>query len=301
VATRWVYIAGRGHSGSTVVDAMLGNEEGIESVGELVAGMGRYDERCSCGRRFAECPYWMAIRRRFEASTGIAWDRAAGVSMDQARIARFGRTLFAGLNDEWVCELKWISSELAIAIANDGLVVDSSKEISRALFLARFVPGSKVIHLVRHPDRVLASNYARLVNGSGFKFMRRRYAGDRFHGVFLLLSCCGWVVGNSLASLVSSVVRGSVLKLRYEDLVRDPAQQISRLEDFLGVPLEVVRSRIERSEEFEVGHNIGGNNMRMAGVFRFDSGKSSNRPLPLRYRILSRIVCWPIMVLYGYR
>lgn len=43
---QWLDVVGRGHSGSTVLDAMLANAQGIESVGELVTGMGRCDDLC---------------------------------------------------------------------------------------------------------------------------------------------------------------------------------------------------------------------------------------------------------------
>ena len=43
-----VYIMGRGHSGSTMLDLMLGNHEKIHSVGELTSGFRRRSEKCSC-------------------------------------------------------------------------------------------------------------------------------------------------------------------------------------------------------------------------------------------------------------
>lgn len=43
---------GRGHSGSTVLDTILGNSYEIESVGEFVAGCVSYNRSCSCGKEF---------------------------------------------------------------------------------------------------------------------------------------------------------------------------------------------------------------------------------------------------------
>lgn len=87
--TRWVYIAGRGHSGSTMLDAMLGNQDGIESVGELVSGMGRYEALCSCGAEFKDYQFWTKVRQRFEASAGVSWDEAVSSSVSQAHTKTF--------------------------------------------------------------------------------------------------------------------------------------------------------------------------------------------------------------------
>ncbi|MCF8095788.1 MAG: hypothetical protein K9J79_10570 [Desulfobacteraceae bacterium] len=69
----WLYIAGRGHSGSTMLDGMIGNADGVESVGELVSGMGRYEE-----------------------ISGESWDNAVRASVRQAHIRNQPRTSIAG-------------------------------------------------------------------------------------------------------------------------------------------------------------------------------------------------------------
>ncbi|MFW6371576.1 MAG: hypothetical protein ACOC10_10280, partial [Bacteroidota bacterium] len=139
----WLYISGRGHSGSTMLDAMLGNADGIESVGELVSGMGRYKALCSCGESFEDCPYWAEVRGRFKEAAGISWDEAVRSSVGQAHIRRFFGTLFAPPpNTDWVMRLKTHSEGIAEAVgavSEKDVIVDSSKEITRALFLLRFV------------------------------------------------------------------------------------------------------------------------------------------------------------------
>jgi hypothetical protein len=60
-----VYIAGHGHSGSTLLDLILGSHSKIESVGEVteasVANVLRGEELCTCGRRFSDCEYWSVV------------------------------------------------------------------------------------------------------------------------------------------------------------------------------------------------------------------------------------------------
>ena len=71
----YVYIMGRGHSGSTILDIILGSSAAVESLGELVSGLGRCaaGEQCSCGSPMRECVFWCEVRRRFEAQ-GYGWD-----------------------------------------------------------------------------------------------------------------------------------------------------------------------------------------------------------------------------------
>lgn len=304
----WVYIAGRGHSGSTMLDAMLGNAPTIESVGELVSGMGRYDELCSCGEPFGSCPYWTAVRERFQRRTGLSWDQAVDRSKRQAHITAFPRTVMGGDEHEWVRELVAITAGIGDAIAAAGpqgtepqLIVDSSKEITRALFFLRFVPSSRVIHLMRHPVSILQSDYYRLKGGTGFKFLRRRYHPKRFFGPFLALSVMTWIIGNLLADLTRTFARERFLRVRYEQLIFEPQETLTRIESFLECSLEVVRDGVRAAQPFAVGHNIGGNHMRLSGTFVFDPGKSRRKGLPVRYAIMSWLMTWPLLIAYGYR
>lgn len=300
----WLYIAGRGHSGSTMLDGMLGNADGVESVGELVSGMGRYEALCSCGETFGDCPFWCRVRRRYEEIAGESWDNAVQASVGQAHVRNLPRTIKAGGGggQEWVRNLAACSAHIAEAVCQDGndVVVDSSKEITRALFLLRFVSGSRVVHLVRHPARILESDYHRLKKGTGFKFLRRRFRPKRFFGPFLFLSCVSWMAGNLFAEVVRWFGKDRFLQVRYDDIISSPVREMERIEAFAGINLDRVKEKVVQGAPFLVGHNIGGNHMRMAGSFVFDPKKSSRKGLPGRYRIMANIVCWPLLRFYGY-
>jgi len=114
--TQIVYIMGRGHSGSTVLDLLLGNSPDIESVGELVSGMGRYDEQCSCGSPFGNCMYWQAVRSAFERSSQIAWEQAVAATTRQAHIRKFISTLFSPKNSPSIQELYKVTTAVIDAI-----------------------------------------------------------------------------------------------------------------------------------------------------------------------------------------
>lgn len=302
----WLYISGRGHSGSTMLDAMLGNADGIESVGELVSGMGRYEALCSCGDKFNDCPFWVGVRRWFEAKAGISWDEAVRASVSQAHIKQFARTLLATPHVEWVRKMKRFSTHIAEGVIDqagsimEGVIVDSSKEITRALFLLRFVPESRVIHLIRHPEKVLQSNYYRLKKGSGFKLLRKHFTPRYLYGPFLFISTVNWLVGNLMLEMVRQFCKVRFLRVRYEDLISSPVKELDRIEKFIGVSLSDVKRKALEKEPFDVGHNIGGNHMRMTGSFVLDPMKASRSGLPKRYSFMVNAICWPMLWAYGY-
>jgi hypothetical protein len=211
--------------------------------------------------------------------------------------------MMAKSTDPWVKELADGFEHIAEAVCQDGkeVIVDSSKEITRALFLVRFVQGSRIIHLLRHPAKILESDFHRLKNGTGFKFLRHRFYPKRFFGPFLLMSCLGWIVGNLLVEVVKWFKKDSVLRIRYEDIISSPAHELDRIQKFAEVDLTRVKKKIIQREPFDVGHNVGGNHMRMAGNFIFDPKRSTRSGLPKRYRRMAIIVCWPLLQLYGYK
>jgi len=50
-----------------------------------------------------------------------------------------------------------------------------------------------------------------------------------------------------------------------------------------------------------IGHNIGGNMMRNKGNFIFDPKAGKRRPLPWEYKFITRLICWPFLLMYGYK
>jgi len=166
--------------------------------------------------------------------------------------------------------------------------------------LARFLPGAKIIHLVRNPEGILASNYHRIKKGSGFKFLRRRYKAKKLTFFFLGLSSISWVIGNVSAELVRTAAPKRVIRIRYEDLCSNPRKELQRLSRFIGCDLQTVIEAVEKKQPMEAGHNIGGNHMRMAGSFVFNPSAGQKRKLPLVYRLMVQTITWPLKIWYGY-
>ena len=300
----YLYILSRPHSGSTILNILLGNSADLVSVGQLVSDIGKPDNYCSCGAKIGEDPFWQGVRARVEAD-GIPWDEAARSSMDQAHIKWLWRTWRAGPGDAFFTRLAAITASLDRAIAataGRAVVCDSSKEATRALFLMKYYPTTRMIFLVRDPRSAVASHYWRFREESRFHFLRKNRFLPRWTGPFVLtLAAASWTIGNLLSELAVRVAPERVLILRYEELRDRPKEALARIGRSFGLDLGDVQAKLEQGAMVETGHNIGGNQVRLEQDLRFDPKKESRRPkLPRWLELVTVALCWPLMRRYGY-
>jgi hypothetical protein len=181
-------------------------------------------------------------------------------------------------------------------------ILDSNKEIARALFLLRYVPDARIIHLVRDPRRIQQSHLWRLHEGRGFKFRQRQYQiGKVSIAAPLLLLALAWIAGNILAELSARIAPTRVCRIRYEDLCRDPAGTIAAIGERFGLNVADILAKLEQRETFEIGHNVGGNPIRHATTVQLDPSFERSRPtLPPWADLMTLMLCWPLMRRYGY-
>lgn len=231
------YIAGLGHSGSTLTDLLLGSQQGVESFGELSMLDKVYrgilaDGRCTCGERLQACSLW-----------GSVLDSLEGRGLDIAAM-KLGHKGYKEITDATFTELA--------ARTREGVIVDSSKSTQRLrsiLDLPRDRFDLRIIHLVRDGRAVAFSNTRK---GRSFRVWMKRWKKENLEV-------------EALARLSENYIR-----IRYEDLVADPRGTVGNLLAFLDVePIaDITLDWTERES-----HNIGGNRMRRsseAGITRDD-------------------------------
>lgn len=304
-----IYIMGRPHSGSTILDIVLGNSAAIESVGELISGLefAARGHRCACGERMLDCPYWARVRAAFEArAKGEAgWAAATSACVAQAHVRSLLRTLLAPARSGRLAFVGAASARLGqavSAVSGKPHVLDSSKEPTRGLMLLRSCPEARVIHLVRDPRRAVGSHYWRFKQHGGyFHFLRHKYYAPRLMVPFMLVAAASWTIGNLICELGRRFAPRRSIRVRYEDLCDQPTAELQRIGRAFNLPLDDLLAKLERGDALPIGHNVGGNEIRNDGRVTFRPERGKAHGLPRWLELLTFAVCWPLMLAYGYR
>lgn len=230
--TKVIYILSLGHSGSTLLDLMLGSHSRIESVGELAHFRSFVSEDsdipaerrfCTCGEPFIGCPYWARVRE----------DLASTFGTDQISLSSADPRVFGERNA--------VALKSILDVSGKRIICDSSKTRSRLeLLIASRRFDVHVVHLVRD-SRAVAFSYIR--------------KGQNPYKIAAF-----WQKTNVYQRIRYGRMRnlGSYVVMRYEDLVQNPRGEIARA-------LAPLRLEFEDGQlEFwrETHHNVSGNRMR---------------------------------------
>ena len=303
MSVRVIYVGGLGRSGTTLLERLLGEVPGITALGEVVhlweRGVNAH-EPCGCGEPFTACAFWRRVGvRAFGGWSSGLTDRVLTLRrrVDRTRhipaLAR--RRCQVGLSGYTRAYTRIY--EAASQVSACRAVVDSSKHASLAFCLRTSpVVDLRVVHLVRDP-RAVAHSWRRQV--------RRPEDGTPMTRWRPLRTSLHWVVQNLAFELLARR-GGSVIRIRYEDLVADPravmSGLLSRLEvggDVDGGALTFLRPGLA---ELSVAHTCAGNPMRFtAGSLTLSRDDTWCDHLARRHRWLVTALTWPLMIQYGYR
>jgi hypothetical protein len=297
-----VYIAGRPHSGSTILDIILGNSSEIVSVGELSSGIKKDDPVCSCDNEIEKCEFWGLVKKEFLNQFPDQWSNLSKATVYWDCFYRIPQILMNSKKiKEYQEQVRCIFSIIS-QLARKDIVVDSSKEIGRAFFLLKRFPDAKVIHLVRDIDGSIRSKYWRLREERFFRFQWITWTNIQNYFPFLFLFAISWVVGNLLAEVLKLMYRDRIISIKYENLCAEPEKELSLIGEFIGVDLKDVIKSINSHSELMIGHKIGGNRIRNNKSVSFNPQAEKLRDqLPQRYKLIGRFITWPLRIYYGYR
>ncbi|WP_299033108.1 hypothetical protein [uncultured Pseudokineococcus sp.] len=256
-------VAGSGRSGSTLLASALGQLPGAFCAGELRFLWQRgvvEDHRCGCGDPFSRCPVWTAVladvRRAHPELDPAGLAERLRRRMRARRLPRLLARRALGLPPVPPSPDDAVLAELYAAIARTTgcrVVVDPSKLPLYGLLLQQ-LPGVdlRVVHLVRDP------------RATAWSWRRRKPTGDRAGAGALMprpglvRSSVLWVLWNVVAALAwppapgapagatplprppgrASSTRRPAVRVRYEDLVADPAGALRAAAGVAGLPAE---------------------------------------------------------------
>lgn len=252
VKPKIIFIFGSGHSGSTLLDMILGSSGNAFSVGELrqwnkyfhKGYQRKHPEQdfnhCTCGSKILECPFWYKIN-----------DKEKLDLENEPTNRRNVIQMALGLEDINNIDVKKkdylkVYREIQKNIGNKTWIVDSSKSISNLLRLIKFWQRGeielKVIGIRKHCSGVIYS-HDKLPTHSWFKQL------------------LGWPYNYIFGYQIIKRSQVPNLLIEYEDFVLNFQKYTSIISVFTGLKISMPLKLNDKTF-----HNIGGNPMRFKKV-----------------------------------
>jgi hypothetical protein len=266
-----VYVAGSGHTGSTLLALILDSHPEICCVGEtsikpaIVKRGGGTTQSCSCGVPVAQCPFWTQVFERIrQGGRDIAathWtneyklrNRRAQRLMKRACASARGRSFVRWAADHFPGYASKVHRADAVNVA----LIEAALAISGARVFADTSKGlTRLVHLQRLPQ--LDIKLVRLVRD-----VRGYAASAKRRGLHVADAARTWLRDQVSIAEVSDILGpGRVHQLRYEDMCGEPETTFRALWQFCGVAHVAAPSVVEATQ-----HHVLGNSMRLGGQIR---------------------------------
>jgi hypothetical protein len=122
--------------------------------------------------------------------------------------------------------------------------------------LLSWYPAGKIIHMVRDPRGIYVSEVRRrgqTATSLPYRLLRR--LGLLLAPFVAVQTSLAWLESISLLERNSRRHRGSYLRVKFEDLVGQPVEEVKRICDFLGVPFE--QPMVDQVVVVSHGRNLG--------------------------------------------
>lgn len=274
-----IYISGAGHSGSTLLDIILGNMDNSISTGELCffpeKGI-KNGEYCACGMQVPNCTFWSEIisawneKREMDLDTYIHFQN----KLHSKKNVFFALSQFLRPSDKMLMYMRdtKLLYKLIFERSDSTYLIDSSKTPLRVLVLKRIGFKLKIIHLTRQFGHVLNSNkkHSKKDPEKGLEHdmppLKTRYA----------LSV--WLADNLFTFLFS---RGAeTIRVKYENMVHNPTKTIQGVIN----NDKSFRDRLSARGPFYPRHLVAGNMIRLK-----DELYIADKPMDTTYKRLNNV------------
>ncbi|MFC1852890.1 sulfotransferase [candidate division CSSED10-310 bacterium] len=226
-----IYIAGVGHSGSTLLDLLISSHSKITSVGEAKVLVSPFEvgashilltKRCTCGSpTILDCEFWQSVNNALLEKYKL--------SLDHLELSSSNHQTFRNHNIAFF--------DTVSAVSRCEYVVDSSKNPER---LKKLLTVKEVtlfpIHIVRNPYGVVYSNVKKGRNWTLHANMYRQ----------------------NTSTIKRLLRQRNCFHVHYDHLVRTSHHTLSNVMSWLGLTLEEGQCEWTSHEH----HNISGNQMR---------------------------------------
>lgn len=309
-----LYVVGKGRSGSTLLDTVLGELDGFFAAGEVfyLWEMGvHHAYLCGCGRPVPQCELWSRVLRlaltetpdkryEIEPSRVLGWYRDIFQWRKMPKLLRLPAARPSGWEslDAYADIMSRVYSAIA-TVTGARVIIDSSKWPTDPVLLG-LVSGVEAycLHLVRDPRAVVHSwKRRKALPERGATAMMPRYSSA--------YSAVSWIARNALVERVRRRLPSDrYLLVRYEDFVTEPRKWVETIAGFVGEPAGP-SSLLEPLDRGRIlvgpNHTVAGNPARFTtGTLELREDADWKRQLGPVDRGLSTMISLPLLRRYGY-
>ncbi len=301
-----LYIVGGGHSGSTLLDMLIGTAPEVMSLGEVYFFESYqypdsdpklyavYSNMCACGAQFSACPFWRAVTQRlpervqiiryntFADNLKIVWNMGSPLS------PRFSCRLSPGDDNVLFEAIEHVLQERGEFPL---YLLDSSKDPRRLVRLIQRFGADQVvvIHLIRD-GRGYVNSYAHAHKE------RVQVWGQKPQHV--VVSAIKWILFNGLTRLYIKKHDLQSLHISYDLFCQHPLEYIESLNDFLSIHIPDNSLDALNSTTY---HTIHGNLMKFNGISTIRHDESWRRELSCGTRFFLTGFLFPWNVIFTHR
>lgn len=243
-----LYIIGSGRSGTTLLDIILGNQEGSFSAGEL----NRFAKRKGIphdARDEQVSEFWSKVKSELNYDL----NRVYKISSKLEYHTGFIKQLFVSNEDKkyYANFNKDLHLTIKKNLTNYQIIIDSSKYPMRAKNLSKlFKDEISYIYIKRSPTDIVESFQKKTIE---------QPSKNRWKANFYLL------IVNTLAIIVVRRLKRKKLVsvISYDDLVKNPIDVLSKIENDLDITLRQLKNKVKLNQPLGVGLLFDGNRLRL--------------------------------------
>lgn len=292
VSPSLLYISGSGHSGSSLLDVLLGASGDMSSTGELHRlSLNPSTRQCACGETLERCAFWSGVLLTYNqeeapldswrsvpvtASGKVEESKADNLLAQLSLATGYGltRRRSDALQAQYLAaENTWRVVRSICRYAVTEVVVDSTKSPTRMNALERTKLGDyRIVCLTRDPRAVVASR-------------------KRREGTSAIISALKWNTENiKMLVMALAVPERHRMSITYEELCASPLQTINAIRGHLGL------SRLDYINIPRPGmyHSIPGNPMLLRDITRIHSDERWRAELGANEIMVVTAICKPI-------
>ncbi len=306
----FIYIAGYGRSGSTLLERLLQCQHQVHACGEMTGFFRMYgsgSSRCSCGRTLEECEFWGGVARHLFQQNFYLHEFSSYHLIQKKREGHWshgGSFLPDKYHAEYSRLMRPFFEALTRQNSENRIFIDSSK--TAYLNPLRPVAVSqlgkfrvRVIHLVRDPRGVIWS-VKRGLNRSLETGKKARVKLPTVRAV------AGWVFANRAASKLELFFgKDNYCLVRYEDLVDNPVYVLERIARRWNIDLQesigVAKKAVNGSQvQLTTMHQLSGNRMRFSKTFSISPDYAWKEKINPNMSAIVKNATMPLLKKYGY-